>query len=203
LVALQDIEQDEELFCTPQSAVLSVKNSGLRRVQSEIFDFLGSWHSLVLAMINEDGQRQKSMWWHYLNILPTSFDTLLYWSPSELAELQGSAVIDKIGKEDADRSFVYSLLPLVKGTPELWGMHAEAFRGRHAESLLLKVAHRMATLIMAYGFDLDPESRSSEEEDEEYVERDGGSSQSDYDLKKGMLPLADLINADGDLNNVW
>lgn len=50
---------------------------------------------------------------------------------------------------------------------------------------------------MAYGFDLEEEPSSSSEEEE--LE---GSSQATYEINKGMVPLADLFNANGDLNNV-
>lgn len=150
-------------------------------------------------MIYEDGLGEKSTWWPYLNILPRDFDTLIYWSSDELAELQGSAVLDKIGKTDADESFKKCLLPLVQQNAEIFGRHAQAFAGTDAESALLGLAHRMATLIMAYGFDLEAGSSTSGDEDEDEAD---GSSQSAYELNKGMVPLADLFNADGDLNNV-
>lgn len=148
-------------------------------------------------MIHEDGQGQDSRWWPYLQILPTNFDTLIYWSPSELAELEGSAVLDKIGKDDADASFTKFLLPIVQQDPDLFGRYSKNFGGNDAKAVLLELAHRMATLIMAYGFDLETETPSSDEEEEM-----DGSSQSAYELNKGMVPLADLFNADGDMNNV-
>ena len=108
--------------------------------------------------------------------------------------------MDKIGKKDADMSFKKSLLPAVTQDPQLFGRHAQAFAGSDAENALLGLAHRMATVIMAYGFDLESGSTSSSE----YGEDDGadGSSQNAYELNKGMVPLADLFNADGDLNNI-
>lgn len=148
-------------------------------------------------MVYEDGQGQQSKWWHYLQLLPTQFSTLIYWSPSELAELEGSAVLDKIGKDGADSSFKKILLPIVQLNPELFGHHRQAFQGPNSETLLLDLAHRMATLIMAYGFDLEAKGSSSGDEDEM-----DGSSQAAYELNKGMVPLADLFNADGNLNNV-
>ena len=200
LVAVENIEEDEELFSIAHSVVLTVQNSGLQSVKPAMLEHLDAWNSLVLVMIYEDGLETKSKWWPYLNILPREFDTLIYWSPEELAELQGSAVLDKIGKNDADMSFKKSLLPAVTRDAELFGRHAQAFAGSNAEIALLELAHRMATIIMAYGFDLESGSTSSSE----YGEDDGadGSSQCAYELNKGMVPLADLFNADGDLNNV-
>lgn len=148
-------------------------------------------------MVYEDGQGQQSKWWPYLQLLPTQFNTLIYWSPSELAELEGSAVLNKIGKDGADSSFKKILLPIVQQNPELFGHHSQAFHGPNAETILLDLAHRMATLIMAYGFDLEARGSSSDDEDEM-----DGSSQAAYELNKGMVPLADMFNADGILNNL-
>lgn len=50
----------------------------------------------------------------------------------------------------------------------------------------------MATLIMAYGFDIGKEISSQEEDEEEEAD---GSSQSAYEVNKGIVPLADLFNA--------
>ena len=47
----------------------------------------------ILVMIYEDGLGQKSKWWNYLQLLPDDFDTLIYWSSSDIAELVGSAVL--------------------------------------------------------------------------------------------------------------
>ena len=196
LVAVEDIEDDHELFSVPHKDVLSVENSFLNASHPEIFKQLDSWNSLVLTMIYEDGQGIESGWWPYLNILPTDFDTLIYWTPEELAELQGSAVLAKIGKETAESSFIKILLPLVQKHWELFAAHAETFHGTNAKKRLVELAHRMATLIMACGFDLESEPLSEGEEEE------CGSSQQAYELNKGMVPLADMFNADGNLNNV-
>lgn len=199
---MEDIEIDEELFSVPHRDVLSVENSSLYASHPGIFEHLDSWNSLVLTMMYEDGQGVDSAWWPYLNILPTEFDTLMYWSPGELAELQGSAVLDKIGKRTAETSFIEILFPIVQKHWELFAAHAQAFHGTNAGKRLVEIAHRMATLIMAYGFDLENEPSSEQGEEEVEEEEEGGSSQQAYELNKGMVPLADMFNADGDLNNV-
>ncbi len=77
--------------------------------------------------------------------------------------------------------------------PDIFGVYATAFRGPDAESVLLKLAHSISTLIMAYGFDLEAEKPNTDSEDKD---------SQDYRLPKGMIPLADMLNADGDSNNV-
>ena len=108
-------------------------------------------------------------------------------------------MLNKIKKEDGDQSFRRSLLPIVQQQPELFGRHAHAFRGSNAYTVLLELAHRMASLIMAYGFDIEKETSSSEEDGEEDAD---GSSQSAYELNKGMVPLADLFNAGTSENRI-
>ncbi|CAD6592488.1 MAG: hypothetical protein ASARMPRED_006307 [Alectoria sarmentosa] len=187
---MEDIEEDEELFSITLSDVLTVQNSSLQKVKSHLLERLDSWNSLVLVMRYEVSLGKESTWWNYLQILPNDFDTLIYWSSSEPGELGGSAVLKKIGKDDADESFKKSLFLVVQQQPD---------GGSSACAVLLNLAHRMATLIMAYGFGIGKEISSQEEDEEEEAD---GSSQSAYEMNTGIVPLADLFNADGDLNNV-
>lgn len=145
-------------------------------------------------MIYEAGQGEDSKWWSYLQLLPTEFDTLMYWTPAELAELQGSLIIDKIGKDEANRLFVESLLPVVQDHARLFGGFASAFQGVSAKGALLELAHRMATLIMAYAFDIEYDDNSDEDCPDD--------SSTLADLPKAMIPLADIFNAEGDKMNV-
>ncbi len=145
-------------------------------------------------MIYEASQGAESKWWPYLRLFPSEFDTLMYWSSAELAELQGSLVIEKIGKDDADQSFVEVLLPIVKYHARLFGKFTSIFESLHAKEKLLELAHRMATLIMAYAFDI--------VEDDESDEGYGEDSSTLLDLPKAMVPLADVFNADGEMMNV-
>ena len=190
---MQDIAEGEELFSVSLSDVLRVENSSLQRRMPDAFKELDPWMSLVLVMIYEAGGKEQSTWWPYLNVLPEDFDTLMYWSSSELAELQGSAVVRKICKNEADASFIEQLLPIVKSQPALFGDYGALLAGSDAEAHFLKIAHRMATLIMAYAFDLETE--------DEYEDWQDDTSEIPS-LPKALVPLADLLNADGDENNV-
>ena len=194
-VAVRDVEENEELFTLSYSSTLTTKNSALNTLKKTELGGLEKWAALALTIIYEDGQGQDSAWWPYLSILPTTFDTPIFWSPSEIEELQGSAVRNKIGKEKADQLFTKELLPIVQADSAIYGRHAPSFAGPNAVENVLQIGHRVATLIHAYGFDLDPDIASDKEQE---VEDEG----EDEDLDKGMVPLADLLNADGDLNNV-
>ena len=191
---MDDIEENEELFSISRIDLITVQNSTLFKRKPEVFRALDQWMSLILVMIFEVGQEEKSKWWPYLQILPEEFDTLMYWSSPELAELQGSFVVDKIGKDKANRSFVDSLLPLVNDHNRLFGKFSAAFHNFNAKDALLEVAHRMATLIMAYAFDI--------EQNDELDEGCDDDSSAQPDLSKAMVPLADMFNADGEMMNV-
>ena len=102
-------------------------------------------------------------------------------------------MLNKIRKDDAEESFKRSLLPIVQQQPELFGRHAEGFGGSDPCTVLLNLAHRMASLIMAYGFDIEKQSFTSEDEDDN--KGPDGSSHLAYEIPKGMVPMADLFNA--------
>ena len=195
-VAVEDIDEGEELFTIPYDSVLSVENSAFRRNNIQHVQSLESWPALVLTLIYEYGQGNQSRWAPYLNLLPETLDTLMFWDEVELAELQASTVVDKIGKEDADKLFFQRLWPIAEAIPNVFGSYAPRFEGVGGKAEFLTLCHRMASLIFAYGFDLDPDISSEEERE---ISDDGSHME---EPPKGMVPLADLLNADGDLNNV-
>ena len=194
-VAIEDIEADEDLFSIPYDLVLSVKNSSLKNQIPDQIESLDPWLSLILVMMHESSKGETSRWSPYWKILPEHFDTLMYWSESELQELQGSAVITKVGKSTADTMFITALFPIIEARPELFGFSAQSLSNPEAANHLLQTAHRMATLIMAYAFDLEGEN------DTETPYQDGYLIDDEADPPKGMVPLADTLNADADRNN--
>jgi SET domain-containing protein 6 len=192
-VATADIDKDEVLFSIPRSIVLSVQNSPFKQQHGNLLSSLAEdpWLSLILVMIYEHGRRSESNWKPYFDILPSSFDTLIHWSENEMEELQASAVVRKIGKAEADQVFEEKIWPVVESQAGVFG-----FQNGTSKEEVIQLAHRMGSLIMAYAFDI--ESSDGKEPDEEgYATED-----EDEDLPKGMVPLADILNADADRNNV-
>jgi len=146
-------------------------------------------------MIYELCQGEKSTWKPYFDILPTGFNTLMFWSADELDQLQASAVRNKIGKDGANETFREKVFPILKD-------HASVFSGEVSprspnEEDAIALAHRMGSTIMAYAFDIEPAEQHKEADEEGYVSED-----EDDALPKGMVPLADMLNADADRNNV-
>ncbi|KAL4793485.1 hypothetical protein BDV19DRAFT_216999 [Aspergillus venezuelensis] len=199
VVAQADIPEGEELFTIPRDLVLSTHNSKLKSLLSSDLEELGPWLSLMLVMIYEYLQGDGSTWAPYFRVLPQNFDTLMFWSAEELSELQGSAVVEKIGKEGAEESILTSIVPVVRAKPALFpavgGM--DSYEGDAGAQVLLNLAHTMGSLIMAYAFDVEKPENEDERDGEDGYLTDEEEEQS----SKGMVPLADMLNADADRNN--
>ena len=213
-MATADIPADTVLFTIPRKAIISVESSELSKKIPEIFEDSttaledadneadeeggetsvtpDSWVSLILVMIYEYLQGDQSPWKPYLNVLPKEFDTLMFWSEKELAELQASAITSKIGRDDAENMFRAKILPVIHS-------NANAFYPEGTERLdedqLMALCHCMGSTIMAYAFDLEnDEDKPDPEGDDEWVEDREGK------IMMGMVPMADILNADAEFN---
>ncbi|PYH88546.1 SET domain-containing protein [Aspergillus ellipticus CBS 707.79] len=200
VVARSDLDDGEELFTIPRAHVLSVQNSHLKGRLPQDLEALGPWLSLIVVMIYEYLQGEHSAWAPYFRVLPSNFDTLMFWSPAELQELQGSAIVEKIGKQGADESILEMVAPIVRANPALFPAvnGVASYEGEAGTQTLLILAHTMGSLIMAYAFDIEkPEDEEGGRDGEDGYLTDEEEEQS----SKGMVPLADLLNADADRNN--
>ncbi|KAH7393112.1 hypothetical protein BKA64DRAFT_76771 [Cadophora sp. MPI-SDFR-AT-0126] len=184
VVALADIEEDEGLFVIPRSAVLNTTTALSPTDTATLPAILEmpSWLALT-AIILAEGQRQDSKWAPYLALLPRELDSLVFWSEAELKELQASTVVNKIGRSAAEDMFSQHIAPL------------------NLENGSLEMCHRVASIIMAYAFDI-PEKASQDEtqnteEGDDLVSDDG----EDERTTLSMIPLADMLNADATMNN--
>lgn len=201
-MARSNIPEGEELFSIPRTLILAVQNSDLKSLLPQDVEALGPWLSLMLVMLYEYLRGPQSRWAPYFRVLPTRFDTLMFWTETELRELQGSAIVDKIGKQGADESILNSIAPIVRANPALFppvnGL--ASYDGDAGTAALLELAHIMGSLIMAYAFDIEKAEDDEDEGDagdESYMTDD-----EEEQLPKGLVPLADLLNADADRNNV-
>ncbi|KAI9847814.1 MAG: hypothetical protein M1837_001707 [Sclerophora amabilis] len=199
IVALADIEEDEEIFSTPREAILTIETSKLDKEIPGILDGLDTWLALILVMVYEYLKGEKSNWKPYFDILPEQFDTLMYWSAEELDLLQASAVVEKIGMEEANEQFRKHIVPRTKSMIRCIPRTTVKFEDANFDIKTLQLAHRMGSLILAYAFDLekDRDGSSSEEGDDGYA-----TDEDEPEVpNKGMIPLADMLNADADRNN--
>ncbi|KAK6954596.1 hypothetical protein Daesc_004563 [Daldinia eschscholtzii] len=210
IVTTADIPEDTVLFSIPRSAIINTETSDLPKRIPQVFETTGledtdneadedgsetsgppdNWISLILIMIYEYLQGDRSRWKPYFDVLPNQFETLMWWSDQELSELQASSIVSKIGKDEADGMFRTRVLPVINE-------HANVFYPEGSQRLnedqLMLLAHRMGSTIMAYAFDLENEDEEPEN-DEEWVEDKEGT------LMMGMVPMADILNADAEFN---
>ncbi|KAJ8123855.1 hypothetical protein ONZ43_g286 [Nemania bipapillata] len=212
IIARSDIPEDTVLFTIPRAAIINTETSDLARKIPDVFattalddtdgeadDDVGetsgppdNWVSLILVMIYEYLQGDRSRWQPYFDVLPTEFDTLMWWSDKELDWLQASSIVAKIGKDDADSMFRARVLPIVEKNTDVF--YPEGSR-RLSEDELILLAHRIGSTIMAYAFDLENEDDDVEQEGEdEWVEDREGK------ILMGMVPMADILNADAEFN---
>ena len=199
LVATHDIEADEELFALPLGLVLTPSTSSLNDdCKHEMSESGTHWSRLIIALIHERMQGKASRWSNYLRLLPRSFDTLMFWNEAELAQLQASAVVDKIGKMEAEETWKDTIIPLMHQHPHAFPLDIENVHVR--TEILVAAAHEAGSLIMAYGFDIDqdrsPRSGGADNDEDDFEEDD------EDEPLKGMVPFADMLNADADRNNV-
>lgn len=199
-MAAQDIAENELLFTIPRSAILSVENSILSsEIPKATFDHLGPWLSLILVMLYEYLNKDASNWAPYFAVLPSEFNTLMFWSDDELAQLQASAVVHKIGRQSADESFRTELIPAIKEFASVifaGDAQAQEKAAEMESDQGMMLMHKMGSLIMAYAFDVEPAHSQKEIDEEGYASED-----EDEALPKGMVPMADMLNADADRNN--
>lgn len=150
-------------------------------------------------MLYEYLNGNASNWSAYFGVLPTQFNTLMFWTEDELAELQASSVVDKVGKESADEMFLEQLVPVIQEFSELF-FAGDPRAKQKAEEMRspasLELMHKMGSLIMAYAFDIESSAPPKNIDEDGYA-----SEEEDEALPKGMVPLADMLNADADRCN--
>jgi len=103
----------------------------------------------------------------------------MFWTNEELQELKGTEVIPRIGKEKSEQQYNTVLFPIIQANPNLFDL----------EKCGLQAFHRMGSLILAYSFGLSDRPDETDDEDEQKE-------------SLAMVPLADMLNADPQLNNV-
>lgn len=198
VLATRDIPEDEELFALPKASTLHTQMSNLIEHLSCPLPDSDPWLPLILTIIYELLRGEASPWMPYLRLLPVDFDTLVFWSEEELAQLKGSEVLNKIGKEAAEDGWQEALIPIMLQHPRLFPFSSKSKDEQSQE--LIRLAHRAGSLIMAYAFDIAREDIDLAE-DGNSAESSLVSDDEENSTFKAMVPFADLLNADADRNN--
>ncbi|KAH8177051.1 SET domain-containing protein [Sarocladium implicatum] len=207
IVAVGDIAADTTLFTIPRDMVMTMQTSKVvqapelkavfSRDEEDGADDANEdskpdgWSKLILVMIYECLLGDGSKWKAYFDVIPEEFETPMFWAEEEVEQLQASALRNKIGKASAETMFRQKVLPHIRHNPHVF----QASENLSDEDLV-RVCHRMGSAIMAYAFDLD----DNEDEDEEGENEDGWMEDREAEGLMGMVPMADMMNADAEFN---
>ncbi|KAH3685043.1 hypothetical protein WICPIJ_003980 [Wickerhamomyces pijperi] len=198
IIAIEDIQEGEILFTISRESILNVQTGSLGKLQNgENVEILTQeftpWESLILTLIYEFQLGLKSPWVGYLQVLPLELNSLIYWENYDLEKLRPSLVIDRIGKNDALEMYA----KLIPSAWERLGVKAE-----EVGDVSWELFRKVASLIMAYSFDVeDPSEAKQEDEDEEDFGSDDEEEEEDTNTVKSMCPHADILNSNSELNN--
>ncbi|OCH87879.1 SET domain-containing protein [Obba rivulosa] len=164
-IALRDIPEGHTLFCIPRDLTLSLRTSSLpAKFGKDVWkhhELHNGWAGLMLCMMWEESLGASSKWSGYLSSLPTAFTTPMFWTEEDIQELKGTAVVGKIGRDDAERDYHQKLIPAMKSRPDLF-----------PEELIpqyysLERYHMMGSRILSRSFHVEPWKGEEDHEDEE------------------------------------
>jgi SET domain len=199
VVSTADIPPNHTIFKIPSSCVLAAESSAFHPAIARAG--LTGWNALVAALTYESG-RAESPWRPYLDILPQTLDTPLFWSPEELALLDGTRADVRANAAAVRRVYDRVMRPF-------YDAHIEDIPDPLARSF--ETYRRYGSIVMSYSFTLGKKGRrkragggsgqdgssSDDEDDDEGDDDDDDSNNSndDDDVRTVMIPMADMLNA--------
>jgi len=225
LIAVEDIAEGEDLFTIPRDRVIAIdsdaEGSGalVQRVPELADGTLDEWSALILYLMYHASKGEAFK--PYFDVIPAHFSTPMFWDEGEAEQLlQGSTLVEKIGRAEAEAGFRENILPVVEKYKDT------VFDG---VDVSVDAFHRVGSLIMSYSFDVDRiKAGSSEDKDDEnakeedqasadenedevpgdeeeheelIIEEEFSDDEDDDGPFKAMVPLADTLNAHSQLCN--
>ncbi|KAK6350681.1 hypothetical protein TWF718_003866 [Orbilia javanica] len=176
------------LLSIPASAIITAASSSLLERIPSLAE-KSQWTILILTVMYE-ASKPDSKWRAYFDSLPTEFDTLMYWTQDELKELEGSAVLNKIGKEEAEAMYLEEIKTFVDS-------NGEAFGG---VDVSLEAFHKAGSWIMAFSSDFEKQG-NTRNEDAMDEDDDDDDEYDSLDTDKVLVPFGNLVQIDCDLAN--
>ncbi|THH28599.1 hypothetical protein EUX98_g5589 [Antrodiella citrinella] len=230
--ALRDIPEEHTLFTVPRHIILSPRTSSLPGLLGEEawkqFNLGKRWAGLILCMMWEEAQGESSKWSGYLADLPSTFDTPMFWTSEDLEELKGTALVeDKVGRDQAESAYREQLMPAALSRPDLFpsekllqyytleryhvmgsrilsrSFTVQEWEGSEDEDAMAADADTS----IGSGMDVDMDANTPEHlEPDEVHEQDGTASDDGSDSgdeeDTAMVPIADMLNARFEHENV-
>ncbi|CAO3670452.1 unnamed protein product [Rhizopus stolonifer] len=120
----------------------------------------------------------------------------MFWNQDDLKELEGTDIVSKIGKQQAEELFHNELEPIIKKYTELFD------EKKHT----IELFHICGSLIMSYSFNDESQKapKKNEEKEEKEEEEEEEEDEDDDDNEEGlisMVPMADMLNHKTGFNN--
>lgn len=208
MVAVDDIQEGHTLFTIPRHLILSTGTSQLPSLFGlEEWRRMGldkGWSGLILCMMWEQAKGPYSKWHDYLAVLPDEFHTPMFWNEEDLQELTGTAVVEKLGKDDADKEYMETVVPALQSRTDLFPPDTLAL------DYSLATYHVMGSLILSRSFHVEHWKGIFSENDvmkdsDEHMEEEPTSPPENTDsvdesddedsTEVAMVPMADMLNA--------
>ncbi|KAF1800370.1 hypothetical protein V8B55DRAFT_1536723 [Mucor lusitanicus] len=195
VIATNDIKEGELLFSLPRSILLSPFTSSLNQVEGLKDDLaaLNGWTPLIITLMYES-QKEDSFWKPYFDVLPRQFSTPMFWEEADLKELQGTDIVSKLGKAEAEDTFENEVKPIIEKYPSLFDKDVHT----------LELFHICGSLIMAYSFNDElqkTEEKSSANDNEQGEDQDEEEEEEEEQQVITMVPMADMLNHKTGFNN--
>ncbi|KAL0956810.1 hypothetical protein HGRIS_002923 [Hohenbuehelia grisea] len=134
-------------------------------------------------------------WAAYLASLPSKFDTPMFWNEQDLAELKGTSVVEKLGKEDAERDYREKLLPVISSRKDLFPPHLIPFH------YTLERYHIHGSRILSRSFCVEPAPSDASDEPSGTTQNHDDAMDVDVPSDSQSHPAATRVHDnDGDLS---
>ncbi|KAL1945928.1 hypothetical protein VTO73DRAFT_1930 [Trametes versicolor] len=187
-IALQDIPEDYTLFTIPRELTLSTRTCSLPTLMGQAWKEHGlheGWAGLILCMMWEESRGSDSKWSGYLATLPSSFDTPMFWGQEDLNELQGTAVVDKVGRDEAERDYHGKLVPAITGRTDLFPAD------KLSQYFSLERYHLMGSRILSRSFTVEQWKGEHHDGGDEHDGDDEAADTSAMDVDSQEAPSTD------------
>ncbi|KAJ9126533.1 hypothetical protein QFC24_001560 [Naganishia onofrii] len=195
-VALRDLEEDTPLFSVPSSLLLSAEHSDLRTHLSsadwkDLVD-AGGWTALIMCMMWEDAQGERSRWYGYMRSLPERFDTPMFWSEDDLRWLEGTDIPSKVGKTSAEETYKTKIVPLLQKYPEVFTPDSSATH-RTIPHFSVDDFHVQGSRMLSRSFSVPKETVKPDPIGDVSMQSAGG----DDSIEEGSAAMDDVESANG------